>query len=41
LPNNKIRKEFLDGVAQLKEKIFNKAAPKTIGGQPVNALIFT
>lgn len=41
LPNNRLRREFLDGVAQLKQKIFLNAVPKNINGQPVNSLVFT
>jgi hypothetical protein len=40
LPDHRLRREFLDGVAQLKAKIMNNAVPKVINGQPLNSLIF-
>ena len=40
LPDHRLRREFMDGVAQLKAKIMNNAIPKVINGQPVNSLIF-
>jgi hypothetical protein len=40
LPDHRLRREFMDGVAQLKVKIMNKASPKVINGQPLNSLIF-
>ena len=41
LPSSRLRPEFLNGIAVLKNKIMNGAGPKIINGEKTNSLMLT